>query len=97
ACALLLLALGVLGKRPFAAVGFLSFLLAVAYWRRAGGRLGTWAGAAVISLLMMMELGYTTSLEYVDRNGPGNLVLPRLMGGTSDIAEFLRRQPGPIR
>ncbi|HUJ22843.1 MAG TPA: hypothetical protein VLX58_15020 [Bryobacteraceae bacterium] len=97
AAAAVLFTVGVFGPGRCAAVGFFASLLAAVYWLRTRGRLGVAASAALVCALLMLELGNTTGANYVDRKGPDSLVLPRLMGGTSDIAAFLQRQPGPLR
>jgi hypothetical protein len=85
------------GPDRTAMVAVICLLLAWLLYAWSAGRL-TRAGAAASAFgLLLLELGLSTGFNYVHVEDKASLARPRLYGGTSDLAAFLKRQPGPFR
>src|SRR6266700_5767948 len=58
----------------------------------------TCALPVLVCALLLLELGSSVGFSYPHRDQlTKKSVLPKLTGGTQDIAEFLRKRPGPTR
>ena len=85
------------GPDRAAMLAVICLLLAWAVYAWSQGRLTRTAAAASVFALLLLELGLSTGFSYVHSEDKESLVRPRLYGGTSELAAFLARQPGPFR
>lgn len=86
------------GEDRFAMVGLVGLLLAGVYVCWATLRIGRKGAAALVCALLLLEQGNSVGFNYLHREQlAGKSVLPKLTGGTDDIADFLRTRPGPAR
>jgi len=86
------------GEDRFAMAGVVGLLLAVVCVCWVSHRIGRGGAAVLVCALLLLELGNSVGFNYPHTEQlTKKSVLSKLTGGTQDIADFLRKRPGPIR
>ncbi len=71
-------------------------LAALLYAWRVGNLTGRQAGTLLV-MLLLLELGNDAGYAFADRDDEGRMADLKKVRGDSDIADYLRAQPGPFR
>lgn len=77
---------------PFAALLLAALLYA---WR--AGSLTRMQAVTLLVMLLVLELGNDSGYGFVDLSSPQNRIFLDQVTGNSDLARYLRQQPGPFR